>query len=194
MFKFSKVGRVMALVGALSLAGVAHAELVTNGGFETGNFSGWTQFGNTGATGVTSTNFFGTYIHSGTYGGAFGAVGSPGGIFQTLSTTAGQTYLVSFWMSIDSGVPNSMTFNWNGGADELSLTNAAAQGMTHYTYLLTATGATTDLRFNIQHNPAYYGLDDVSVTEVQVPEPGSLALAGLALAAAGAVSRRKRAA
>jgi hypothetical protein len=188
MFKFSLIARAMALVGAVSLAGAAHAALVTNGGFETGNFSGWTQFGNTGFTGVTSP----TYAHSGTYGGQFGAVGSPGGIFQTLATTAGVTYRVSFWLSIDSGTPNSMTFNWNGGADELSLTNAAGQAFRQYTYFVAATAATTDLRFTIQHNPAYYGLDDVSVTAVSAP--GSLALAGLALVAVGAASRRKRAA
>lgn len=189
MVKMSHIARAAALIGAVVLAGSAQANLVTNGGFETGNFSGWTQFGNTGATGVTNSS---RYVHSGTFGGAFGAVGSPGGIFQSLATQAGTTYQVSFWLSIDSGTPNSMTFNWNGGADELSLVNSSGQAMTRYTYMLTATGASTDLRFNIQHNPAYYGLDDISVTAI--PEPGSLALAGLALAAVGAASRRKRAA
>ena len=189
MFKLSTIACALALVGS-AWSGVAQAAPVINGGFETGNFAGWTQFGNTGSTAV---GIAAQYVHSGTYGSAFGAVGSPGGIFQTLSTTAGASYLVSFWLSIDSGTPNSMTFNWDGGADELSIVNGPGQGMTQYSYLLTASSAATDLRFNIQHNPAYYGLDDVSVTEVvsAVPEPGSLPLAGLALGGLALGLRRK---
>lgn len=189
MFKLSLLAKAAA-VGALALTGVAQANLVTNGGFETGNFSGWTQFGNTGFTSVNCGAS--PYRNSGSCGGQFGAVGAPGGIFQTLNTVAQGTYAVSFWLSIDSGTPNSMTFNWNGGGPELSLTNAPGQGMRQYTFTLVATGAATDLRFNIQHNPAYYGLDDVVVR--QVSAPGTLALAGLALLGVGVASRRQRAA
>lgn len=192
MFNLTRIARAAAIAGAVALAGSAHANLVTNGGFETGNFAGWTQFGNTGSTGVTNVARF---VHSGTFGGFFGAVSSPGGIFQTLATTAGATYQVSFWLSIDSGNPNSMSFNWDGGAAEMSIVNAPGQAMRQYTFMVTASSASTDLRFNIQHNPAWYGLDDIVVERVNaVPEPGSLLLAGLAIAGVGAASRRKRAA
>lgn len=43
---------------------------ITNGGFETGDFTGWTLGGNTGYTGVT-----GSYAHSGNFGAYFGAGG-----------------------------------------------------------------------------------------------------------------------
>ena len=43
------------------------ANLVVNCGFETGDFTGWTQSGNTGFTGVST----GIYAYSGNYG-AFG--------------------------------------------------------------------------------------------------------------------------
>jgi hypothetical protein len=181
MFKLSLLAKAAA-VGAFALSGVAQANLVTNGGFETGNFSGWTQFGNTGFTSVACGAGVAQYRNS----------GNCGGIFQTLNTVAQGTYTVSFWLSIDSGTPNSMTFNWNGGGPELTITNAPGQSMQLYSYTLVATGATTDLRFNIQHNPAYYGLDDIVVR--QVSAPGTLALAGLALLGVGVASRRQRAA
>lgn len=180
--------RVAALAMAVALSGAAQANIVTNGDFETGSFSGWTQFGNTGATGVT-----GGYAHSGSFGGQFGAVGSAGGIFQTLVTVVGQTYDISFWLRADSGTPNTFAFNWDGGADELVFSNSPGFAYQQFTYALTATSATTDLRFAIRHDPAYYGVDDVVVT-ARVPEPMSLALVAVALVGAGAASRKKRAA
>jgi len=173
----------------MSLAGTAQANIVSNGGFETGNFSGWTQFGNTGFDSV-STNAL--VVQAGSQGASFGEVGAFSGIFQTLATTAGASYQISFWLrNISSVTPNAMAFNWNGGGAELSFTNAAAFGYTNYTYLLAATGATTDLRFGFRHDPAFWALDTVSV--VQVPEPGSLALVGLALAGLALAARRKQA-
>jgi hypothetical protein len=41
-----------ALMSAILISSGAHADLVTNGGFETGDFTGWTQGGNTGFTSV----------------------------------------------------------------------------------------------------------------------------------------------
>jgi len=77
----------------IGLAWPAAAIPVTNPGFETGNFAGWTQFGDAGFTGVD-----GNRVHSGSFAAYFGN-GSPGGISQDLATTIGQTYQISFWLT-----------------------------------------------------------------------------------------------
>jgi hypothetical protein len=174
-----------ALAALLGLAGAAQATLVTNGGFETGNLSGWSPFGNTGFTGTAT----GVHAQSGSYGAYFGPVGSTGGIFQTLATEAGQSYDVSFWLRADPNTPNSFAFDWDGGVDEMVITNTPGFAYQQFSFTLTASSALTDLRFVFQHNPAYYSLDNVVVTAA-VPEPATLALAGLALLGAVAAGRK----
>jgi len=177
---------------ALMSAGIVHAAPVVNGGFEAGDFTGWTQFGDTGFSSVGAGNA----VHSGDFGANFGSLSGPGGILQTLSTQAGATYDVSFWLRAESGAPNSFEFDWDGGAAEISLLDMAATGYQQYTFSLTATGTATDLRFTFFHEPAFFYLDDVSVSErvtTRVPEPGTLGLVSVALAAlGGALARRFR--
>jgi len=80
---------------SLGLATPACTQVV-NGGFETGDLSGWTQFGNTGGTSVMVCGA--GCAESGAYGVNFGAVFTPGGIEQTLATISGQSYNISFWL------------------------------------------------------------------------------------------------
>ena len=170
---------------ALIASMAAHANIVTNGGFETGNLAGWTQFGDTSFTGVDNQS-----PQSGVFAAFAGPV-TPGGIFQTLATTPGRSYSVDFWLKNEADpfgqvTPNAFAFSW-GGAPKLTLTNAAASAYTHYSFILLATSASTDLRFTFQHTPAFWDLDTVSAV---VPEPGTLAL--VALAGLAALARRRR--
>jgi hypothetical protein len=182
--------RLTAVVGALMLAGAAHANLVTNPGFETGTFAGWTQSGNLGFTSVTSLS-----PHSGGFNARFGPVGSLGFITQTLVTVPGATYDVDFWLTNESGsTPNEFQFNWDGGALESSLLNSASFGYTHFVFSLTASTAATTVSFGFRHDPSFWRLDDVSVNAVAVPEPATLALIGLAGLLGAAASRRRRSA
>ena len=52
MRNISKLLSAGAVALSFAIAAPASANLVTNGSFETGNFTGWTQSGNTGFMGV----------------------------------------------------------------------------------------------------------------------------------------------
>jgi hypothetical protein len=182
-----------ALAGCLTAAAMlaataAHADIVVNGGFETGDFTGWTQFGDTTFSGVDTLA-----PQSGSYGAYFGPF-SPGGIVQTLATDVSSHYIVEFWLQNEAdgfgqATPNSFELDW-GGSPAFSITDAPATGYTHYSFSLVATSALTDLAFSFQDSPAFWDLDNVTVTLVS--EPGSLALAGLAGALAALQGRRRR--
>src|ERR1035437_11031596 len=82
---------------------------ITNGGFETGDFSGWTQFGDTSFNGVCdiSTCPGGFAPFEGAFAGFFGPVGDTGGIYQDIGTVPGQIYAISFYLALPmDGPPN----------------------------------------------------------------------------------------
>ena len=184
---------------SLILAGVALAfatpaaaqELVTNGGFETGDFSGFTQTGSTVFTSVRSDPAF---VVSGAYGAAFGPFGSTGGITQTLSTNAGQNYLISFDLRNFDGRTVNFYDVLFGGVSLFSATNSAAFGYTNFSTTATALGVSTDLAFNFRHDPSFFALDNVSVTAVNgaVPEPATWAMMLIGFGAMGVSMRRRR--
>lgn len=182
----SKLGRLLAAAAVALVASQANAELVTNGGFETGTLAGWSQFGNTGFTGATTSSF---YVNSGSFGAFFGPVGSTGGISQTLATTPGAAYHVEFWLSNGGGRIASFAWSWDGVTQAPSFASPAAFGMTQFTADVVATAATTTISFEFRQDPSFWGLDDVSVTG-SVPEPASIAL--LAASGLGFVGIRRR--
>ena len=75
--------------------------LIVNGGFETGDFTGWTT------THAASGSFLavGHFPHSGTFGAVFAGTteDSFDSISQTLATLPGHTYLVDFWLENNPG-------------------------------------------------------------------------------------------
>ena len=165
----------------------AAQELVTNGGFESG-LSGFTQFGSTGFDGVAAGG--GT---SGSAGAFFGSVGSVSGITQSLVTVAGASYLISFDLSNDGGTPNFFDVDF-GSSQLFTATDSGSFGFTTYSTTAIATGASTILSFGFQQNPAFFHLDNVSVSAVNgaVPEPGTWAMMLVGFAGAGVALRRRR--
>lgn len=156
--------------------------LVQNGGFETGDFTGWTlmgksvvstPFGTTVYNAVESSTDYPLVVHSGTYG-AFLGDNQLATLSQTLPTVAGENYLLSFWLdNPTNGTIQQFGVNWNSGsiADALySISNPPAFAWTNLQFIVTASEPNAILEFGAENDPAYFGLDDISVTHIPALE------------------------
>jgi hypothetical protein len=139
--------------------------LIVNGGFETGDFAGWTWFGNTSSTFVGGP----PYAYTGKYGALLGPGGSLGYLSQTPATVPGQAYLLSLWLySPDGKGPNQFQVSWNGQM-LFNQVNLGILGWTNLAYLVTATNTNSVVQIGFMDNPSYLGLDDVSLVTVNQP-------------------------
>lgn len=139
------------------------ANLLSNCGFETGDFTDW---GLAGAMDYVSVST--GAAHSGNYGGSFGAVGDLTVLEQPVDTIPGQFYGIEFWLA--NLVGGSGTFfgaYWCGASEDcfplLVLEDPDPFDWTLHTFGATADSRVSYIRFLIRHDPNYFYLDDVDV-------------------------------
>jgi flagellin len=189
---------------ALSICDADPANLVSNCGFETGDFTAWSLTGNDvpallgnlyGVEGLDP--FDGMSPNSGNFQAYFGdLVSNSTTLSQTFATSPGSLYQVSWYLAQDTAVgavySNAFSASF-GGMTLLSLTAVPVQSYTHYSYSLIATSSSSVLSLTLGNDLGEFLLDDISVADLGVPEPSAwmLALAGAISLASFARMRRK---
>ncbi len=187
---FYSILAVVSLLG-LGITQSARANLITNGGFETGDFSGWTVFGTDND--VVGDQPF-TLPHSGNFQALFGF--GDNSITQNVTTTPGSSYVITFWLApnVRQGGSPSVSVNW-GGSNIFSESFTSPFGYTEYTFSVNALSPVTQLQFQFSSifGNVFY-LDDISVTPpAGVPDGGSsVSLLGLALFGVAVLRRKLR--
>jgi len=135
--------------------------LIVNGGFETGDLTGWTQYGNTGGTAVVNNP---AYVHSGNYALEIGPI-APGYISQTIPTQIGHTYDVYFWMQNELGGVNNWELSYANNYPLFSGTDDPAFGWTDFLTGFRANRLSETLTFEFMNSLSYFDLDDISIVD-----------------------------
>ena len=168
--------------------------LVTNGSFGSGDFTGWMLSGNTSFTGVCNAETCpGGFTPDSNYGAFFGAVDEPTTLQQTVATTTGDQYTLSFYLADpQGGAPDYFAVNF-GSASTTMDNFAGSFGWQEYELTTTANSSETVLSFSLRNNPGFWFLSNIMVEESpgNAPEPGTIVLFATGLLGIAGVARRK---
>jgi len=159
----SKLLLMLVCSASLVVPTLASANIVFNGGFESGDFTGWILSGN-----PIPGNVDGSMPHSGQFAANLFAAGTPAFMEQQLTTTPGSVYTLTYFLDSDGQTPNQFSAQVNGST-LFDQANIPVQPYTLYSFSFTATGASTDLKFGFRNDPGMFHLDDIAVDAI--PEP-----------------------
>lgn len=200
-----------ALIGVLLQSGASQANVLLNGGFESGDFTDWTVNASTpypqvviayNQSGNYPTGAFGEKIpaapNGGTYGAYFVSDTATQSISQSISLTQGQNYQVSFELySPNNGRNNAfdatLQSNVDGVLSPLFTAKTLASGWTLYSAIFAASAGpyTFSLNFHGQGVPAAdFVVDNASVAAV--PEASTWAMMILGFVGVGFLAYRRR--
>ena len=132
-----------------TLAGSASAALITNGGFETGDFTGWTLSKNFNQSEVESTDVF-----AGDFAACFGPNGKLGFLSQAISTEPGQTYTLSFVLLNEQSRHNEFLVQVDGDV-VTDLVDASQFDWTPFSVNFVADDSQTTIDFGFRHAPGH---------------------------------------
>jgi hypothetical protein len=158
----SGIALATAISGAslFSIGGAQAAPLIVNGGFETGNFTGWTANAVSFPMAVNTVQ-----VNSGNFAAQIAGFSSgPDTLTQVVADTAAQSYNLSFARYIGNGGPiNSLNVTWNGTSVFSELNPGTYNIYQTFTVSVVGTGSDT-LVFTTANDPSVTYLDDVSLT------------------------------
>lgn len=183
--KFNALMLAGAMLAASFTAVGANAAIVVNGDFETGDFTGWTPDAVSFPIYIVTAPVAGGNYAAQIAGFSFG----PDTLSQTVATTAGHGYTLSFDYWQDGGTPNGFDVSWNGVSVFSQTDTDTGVAYQHVTANVVGSGSDT-LVFTAYNDPAFSYVDNVALGTV--PEPATWALMLFGFGGLGTAMRARR--